>query len=156
MNLHQFSPLLLSCVTFALIVAGILLGVVLRRTLPKHHLSKDSQEVVRLGVGLVATIAALVLGLLIAAAKGSFDTQSGQVKQITADLLLLDNLLTFYGPEAHPIREKMRTAIGPLVDRIWSEQQTTGTGPFESSAAADQIYVDIQALTPKNDAQRSI
>ena len=51
MNLHDFSPLALSCAIFALIVGGIFLGVLLRRALPKHHLSKDSQDVVRLGVG---------------------------------------------------------------------------------------------------------
>ena len=79
------SAAVLSCLIFALTLGGIVLGALLRTTLPQHHLSKDSQDVVRLGVGLIATIAALVLGLLIAAAKGSFDTQSGQIRQITAD-----------------------------------------------------------------------
>src|ERR1700741_442599 len=104
MNPLDLSPLALSCLIFALTVGGILLGVALRWALPKHHLSKDSQEVVRLGVGLVATIAALVLGLLIAAAKSSFDTQSGQIRQITADIILTDNLMAEYGPAAQPIR----------------------------------------------------
>src|ERR1700726_2516011 len=104
------SPAVLSCVIFALILGGIALGALLRTALPQHHLSKDSQDVVRLGVGLIATIAALVLGLLIAAAKGSFDTQSGQVKQITADLILLDDLLFLYGPETQPIRVELRAA----------------------------------------------
>jgi hypothetical protein len=94
------SALPLSCLIFMLTLGGIFLGTLLRRILPKHHLSEDAQNVVRLGVGLIATIAALVLGLLIAAAKGSFDTQNTQVKQITADLILLDNILAQYGPEA--------------------------------------------------------
>ena len=156
MNPLELSPLALSCLIFVLVVCGIFLGVVLRRALPKHHLSKDAQDVVRLGAGLIATIAALVLGLLIAAAKGSFDTQSGQVKQITADLILIDNLLALYGPEAQPIRAEMRGAIGPLVDRMWREKKLKDTGPFEASAAADKVYLDIQALTPKTDVQRSI
>src|SRR5215469_7764584 len=108
MSIRALSPLALSCIIFALTLSGILLGVLLRRALPKHHLSKDSQDVVRLGVGLVATLAALVLGLLIASAKSSFDTQSGQIKQITADLILMDNLLALYGPETLPIRQEMR------------------------------------------------
>src|SRR3984885_1633864 len=120
------SPALLSCLIFALTLGGIVLGASLRTALPQHHLSKDSQDVVRLGVGLIATIAALVLGLLIAAAKGSFDTQSGQVKQITADLILLDALLEKYGPETQPIRVELGAAIGPLVDRIWSEKRAGG------------------------------
>src|SRR6202158_4062908 len=117
------SPAVLSCAIFALILGGIVLGALLRRTLPQHHLSKDSQDVVRLGVGLIATIAAPVLGLLIAAAKGSFDTQSGQVRQITADIILLDALLEQYGPEALPIRSQMRSAMGPFADRLWPEKE---------------------------------
>ena len=155
MRPFDLSPLALSLCIFALTVGGILLGVLLRRALPKHHLSKESQEVVRLGVGLIATIAALVLGLLIAAAKGSFDTQSSQVKQITTDLILIDDLLSLYGPEAQPIRVEMRAAIGPLIDRIWSEKKT-GVRTFVPGARAEKVYLDIQALMPQNDVQRSI
>src|ERR1700688_754737 len=115
------SPAVLSCAIFALILGGIVLGALLRTTLPQHHLSKDSQDVVRLGVGLIATIAALVLGLLIAAAKGSFDTRATQIKQVTADIILLDNLLEQYGPEARAIREHIRSAINPFADRLWQE-----------------------------------
>lgn len=146
--------LALSAWTFVLTLGGILLGALLRRALPQHHLSKDAQDVVRLGVGLIATIAALVLGLLIAAAKSSFDTQSTQIKQITADMILLDNLLGQYGPEARPIREQMRSAIGPFADRLWREKEQAPTAPFEASAAAEKAYVEIQALSPKSDLQR--
>jgi fluoride ion exporter CrcB/FEX len=97
-----------------LTLGGTFLGALLRRSLPEHHLNEHAKDVVRLGVGLVATIAALVLGLLIAAAKGAFDTQSTQVKRITADLILLDHVLAQYGPEARPIREEMRRTVGPF------------------------------------------
>lgn len=150
------SPAVLSCVIFALTLGGIALGALLRTTLPQHHLSKESQDVIRLGVGLIATIAALVLGLLIAAAKGSFDTQSGQVKQITADIILLDVLLEQYGPEALPIRVEMRSVIGPLADRLWHEKLIDATGPFAKNAKAESVYVAVQALSPKNDLQRSL
>ncbi len=150
------SAAVLSCLIFALTLGGIVLGALLRTTLPQHHLSKDSQDVVRLGVGLIATIAALVLGLLIAAAKGSFDTQSGQVKQITADMILLDLLLEKYGPEALPIRVEMRSVIGPLADRLWYEKLADAAGPIAKDTKAEGVYVAIQALSPKNDLQRSL
>ena len=150
------SPAVLSCVIFALTLGGIVLGALLRGTLPQHHLSKESQDIVRLGAGLIATIAALVLGLLIAAAKGSFDTQSGQVRQITADIILLDALLEKYGPEAMPIRVEMRSAIGPLADRLWHEKAVTTAAPFAMNATAENVYIAIQALSPKNDLQRSL
>jgi O-antigen/teichoic acid export membrane protein len=70
------SALTLSSIVFVLTLSGIFLGTLLRRSLPEHHLDEHAKDVVRLGVGLIATIAALVLGLLIAAAKSSFDTQT--------------------------------------------------------------------------------
>ena len=150
------SALALSCLIFVLTLGGILLGTLLRRELPEHHLSEDSQDVVRLGVGLIATISALVLGLLIAAAKTSFDTQSTQITQITADFILIDSLLAEYGPEARPIREQMRGLIGPLADRLWREKQVSTAAPFEFTATGEKAYLAIQALSPQNDLQRSL
>jgi hypothetical protein len=150
------SPLALSGIIFALLLAGILVGAVLRRALPNTHLTKDTQDVVRLGAGLIATIGGLLLGLLIASAKGSYDTESTQVKQITADVILLDNLLKNYGPEALPIRNQMRSAVGPFVDRLWHEQNTEAKAPFAIIAPAEKVYLDIQALSPQNDLQRSL
>lgn len=150
------SALALSCLIFVLTLGGILLGAWLRRALPEHHLSQGSQDVVRLGVGLIATIAALVLGLLIAAAKSSFDTQNSQIKQITADIILLDRILAQYGPEARPIREAMRNTIGPFADQLWREKAAETTAPFEANASAESVYVAIQALSPQNDLQRSL
>lgn len=154
--MEPMSALAVSCLIFVLTLGGILVGALLRRTLPKHHLSKDSQDVVRLGVGLIATIAALVLGLLIAAAKSSFDTQSTQVTQITADIILLDNLLAQYGPEGRPIREKIRSIIGPFADHLWREREARAAKPFEFDASSEKTYLEIQALSPQNDLQRSL
>ena len=142
------SPLALSCLIFLLVIGGILLGTLLRRALPGNHLSKDSQDIVRLGAGLIATIAALVLGLLITAAKSSFDTQNTQVKQITANIILLDELLAKYGPEARPLREQMRGAIGPFADRLW-RKEANPTRRFEFSEAGEQIYLAIQTYRRK-------
>lgn len=150
------SPLAVSGIIFALTLGGIFLGTMLRRTLPKHHLDENSQDTVRLGVGLIATIAALVLGLLIAAAKNSFDTQNTQIKQITADLILLDKILAQYGPDARPIREQMRSSVGAFADQLWREKQIGVSGPFETNAAAEKVYLEIQKLSPQDDLQRAL
>jgi hypothetical protein len=150
------NALTLSAIIFALTLGGTFLGALLRRSLPEHHLNEHAKDVVRLGVGLVATIAALVLGLLIAAAKGAFDTQSTQVKRITADLILLDHVLAQYGPEARPIREEMRRTVGPFADRLWREKETNTSGPFETDGAEERVYLEIQKLLPRDDLQRSL
>src|SRR5215475_12711990 len=150
------SALTLASIIFVLTLSGIVLGTLLRRSLPEHHLDEHTKDVVRLGVGLIATIAALVLGLLIAAAKSSFDTQTGQLRQITADLILLDNILAQYGPEARPIREQMRSAVGPFADQLWREKQTRVTGPYETDRAAERVDLEIQKLSPHDAVQRSL
>jgi hypothetical protein len=150
------SALTVSAIIFALTLGGIFLGTLLRRALPRDHLDEHVKDVVRLGVGLIATIAALVLGLLIAAAKTSFDTQTGQVRQITADLILLDNILAQYGPEARPIREQIRSTVGPFADQLWHEKETATTGPFERDGSAEQVYLEIQKLSPHDNLQRSL
>jgi hypothetical protein len=150
------SALTLSSIVFVLTLSGIFLGTLLRRSLPEHHLDEHAKDVVRLGVGLIATIAALVLGLLIAAAKSSFDTQTSQVRQITADLILLDNILAQYGPEARPIRERVRSTVGPFADRLWREKVMGIRGPFETDGSEEQVYLEIQKLSPHDNIQRSL
>ena len=150
------NALTVSASIFALTLGGILLGTLMRQALPEHHLDEHAKDVVRLGVGLIATIAALVLGLLIAAAKGSFDTQSGHVKRITADLILLDNILQQYGPDARPIREQMRRTVDPFAHRLWHEKKTATKGPFETDGEAERVYMEIQKLSPRDNVQRSL
>jgi fluoride ion exporter CrcB/FEX len=91
------SPLAVSLVALFVILGGAFVGTLLRKALPDHHLADDAQDIIRLGAGLIGTIAALVLGLLIASAKSSYDTQSSQVQHLTADVVLLDQLLAQYG-----------------------------------------------------------
>jgi hypothetical protein len=150
------SALAVSAIIFLSTLGGIFLGALLRRMLPKHHLNEHAKDVVRLGAGLIATIAALVLGLLIAAAKGSFDTQSTHLKHITADLILLDNILAQYGPEARPIREEMRSTVGPFADRLWREKEAVTSGPFETDGSAERVDLAIQKLSPHDAVQRSL
>jgi hypothetical protein len=150
------SALTLSGTIFVLTLAGIFLGTLLRRSLPEHHLNEHAKDVVRLGVGLIATIAALVLGLLIASAKDSFDRQTSQIRKITADLILLDNILAQYGPEARPVRERIRTTVGPFADRLWREKEASTRAPFETDGTAEQVYLEIQKLSPHDNVQRSL
>jgi len=86
-------------IIFACVFGGALLGVYLRGVLPEKHLSGDSKDTVRLGMGLVGTMAALVLGLLVASAKNFYDTQTSELIQMSAKIVLLDRVLAHYGPE---------------------------------------------------------
>jgi len=125
--------------------------------LPGHQLSAEEKDVVRLGTGLIGTIAALVLGLLIASAKSSYDTQSTQIRQMTANVILLDNLLAEYGLEAAATRNLMRHGIMVLADRIWREHSSdSAKAPFGASEASEAFYAKLQQLSPQNDSQRAL
>ena len=148
----------LSVIALACILAGTLVGMLLRNKLRDHYLGSDAKDVVRLGAGLIGTIAALVLGLLIATAKTSFDTQVTQVKQLTADVILLDQLLSQYGPEAAPVRNLLRGAVDAVADRIWYERSSVSArnAPFEATAAGEGFIVKLHQLSPQTDEQRSL
>jgi hypothetical protein len=132
--------------------------MLLRNKLPEHHLGAPTKDVVRLGSGLIGTIAALVLGLLIASANSTYETQSTQVQQLTADIVLLDQTLAQYGPETASARNLLRRGVTSMADRIWRQN---GSGsrkaePFEASAAALLFYDEILKLSPQNETQRSL
>ncbi len=152
------SPIAVSLIALAIILAGALFGALLRKTLPDHHLADDTKDYVRLGTGLIATISALVLGLLIASANSSYDTESSQVRHLTANIVLLDRLLDQYGPETRDARDLLRRAIEPLVERIWREDSSESTkgAPFQATAVAEDAFRRIQELSPRTEAQRSL
>jgi hypothetical protein len=147
-----------SLIAFAAIFGGAIIGVLLRHALPERHLAEDTKDVVRLGTGLIGTIAALVLGLLIASANNSFETQVSQVRRLAANIILLDRLLAHYGPEAHTARELLRRAIDPLVDQIWWEHGSEAgkDAPYEASASGAAAGAAIENLSPQTDQQRSL
>src|SRR5579872_169695 len=150
------NPLLTSLAAFACIFGGTFLGIFIRNKLPDRHLSGDTKDIVRQGTTLIATLASLVLGLLIASASGKYETQSSQIKQLTANVVLLDNTLELYGQESLPLRTMLRQDTGIVVDRIWAENRPGfgKTRPFKASAQGLSLYSELFKLAPKTDEQR--
>ncbi len=140
--------------TFVCIAAGAAIGIATRLRLPDAHLTPESKEVVRLGAGLIGTLAALVLGLMVASAKSAYDTQISNVRQLAANLILLDQMFAEYGSETKDLRGMLRVAANNTVDRIWHENASAKTEPFSASRIAEEFYVKIETLTPGNDVQR--
>jgi hypothetical protein len=142
-------------IVFACVFGGALLGMLLRAVLPEHHLSPDSKEIVKLGMGLIATMAALVLGLLIASAKSAYDTQSSDLTQVSTNVILLDRVMAHYGPETKDARELLRRAVLRALDEIWPEQRSR-PAQLEPSAGSEHLLDNILELVPQNDAQRAL
>ncbi len=93
------------------VFGGALFGMFLRGVLPEQHLSADSKDTVRLGIGLIGTMTALILGLLVASAKSFYDTQSSELTEMSAKIVLLDRVLAHYGPETKEVRDLLHGAV---------------------------------------------
>jgi hypothetical protein len=138
------------------ICGGALLGIMLRAVLPDAYLHADVKDVVRLSMGLIATIAALVLGLLVASAKTSYDAKNTKVKEIIANVILVDRFLEQYGPDALSARHHLRATIGPTLEQIWKEGDPAHSAPFEASNESKTFYEAVQKLASDNETQRSL
>jgi hypothetical protein len=153
------SPLAISGIVFACLVAGTLIGMLLRAILPEHHLAPESKDVIKVGMGLIGTMTALVLGLLIASAKSSYDTQRNGLAQMAGNVVFLDRILARYGPESRDTRDMLRASVADMIERTWPEENSQSGQSGEKSRTEGRyegLYEKMQALTPKNDAQRAI
>jgi hypothetical protein len=149
-------PLWIGLVTFMCTFGGALLGMWLRGIVPAHHLQDESRDTVRLGIGLVATLTALVLGLMTATAKSSFDGLNTGIKNMAADVIATDRLLARYGPETKDIRATLKRVIAYRVDEIWS-QGPSRAGKLDvtkETETGEWVVDQIRALKPTTDAQR--
>jgi hypothetical protein len=145
-------------IVFGCTFGGAVIGLLLRALLPEHHLSNESKDIVKLGTGLIATMAALVIGLLIASAKSDFDTQKSAFQQMATNIVLMDRALSHYGPEAKHPRALLSRYSSTLLDHIQSSESglSHGIGDKEITANGAILYDSIRDLVPKTDSQRSI
>jgi hypothetical protein len=153
-------PTVVGIIVFALTFGGALLGMWLRTVLPEHHLDTESKDTVKVGIGLIATMTALVLGLVTASAKSSFDTVNTTVKQTAVEILALDRVLARYGPETGEIRSGLQRGVGARIDMIWPQgsAKPAKLDPIQSGAAtiAEGLADAIRGLKPRDDAQRAL
>src|SRR5262249_907573 len=153
------SSIAISCIVIACIAVGILLGGLLRTTLAERQLCGETRKVVDLCAGVIATMTALVLGLMIASAKNSFDTQHDGLAKMSGNIIFLDRTLAHYGPEAAPAREALRDSVEDMLRQTWPGESADvagvrrGVGP---EGRYELIFDRIQALTPKTENQRAV
>jgi len=145
------SPFEISGVIFICIFGSALLGMWLRGVLPERHLDAETKDLVKVGVGLIGTMAALLLGLLVASAKNSFDARGSELTQVAANTILLDRALAHYGPETNEVRGILKVAVGRAIDQFWSKQSGV-----DARTNREIIFDMIQALVPHSDVQRAL
>jgi hypothetical protein len=153
------TPLTTCAIIFGCVFGGALFGMLLRKRLAEHHLSSESKDVVKLGMGLIGTLTALVLGLLVASAKNTFDTQRNGVAQLAANIIVMDRALAHYGDETQNLRKQLRESVDDMVRRTWPEEFPQSEQPEVKGGTEgryEAVYDNILALSPKSEAQRTL
>jgi hypothetical protein len=135
---------------------GSLFGMWLQKRLPEHHLDKESHETVKVGIGVIATVTALVLGLLVSSAKNTYDTLNTGLVKVSASIILLDQTLAEYGPEAQPIRAQLRDNLTATIARLWPSQSANAPvlASIEKSHGLENLQIALEQLTPQTNLQR--
>src|SRR5262245_30613111 len=151
-------PLIVALISVVCISTGLLVGLLLQNILPTHHLDAASQDSVKIGAGMLATLTALVLGLLVSSAKSSFDAMNTAIASAGTKIIMFDRVLAHYGPEANEVRHQLRQTVAGAIDRIWSSKRTSpgGLRAAESGGGVEAIQMKLTGLTPQNDAQKQL
>jgi hypothetical protein len=152
------SSLTLGLISAGCIFGGVLLGLLLRGLLPDYHLRDESKDTIKLGAGMIATVSALVLGLLVASAKNAFDTTEEEITQRAAKIIFLDRLLADYGPETKDTREQLRRTVAASIEMLWPNEQTgaSGLSAYERMNGMQVTQMTLLKVTPTTDAQRQL
>jgi hypothetical protein len=150
------SPIDVGCIVMACVFGGALLGMAIHTRLPEHHLTPDSKDVIKLGMGLIATMSALVLALLTNSAKGSYDTQRNELTQVAANVILLDRVLAHYGPETKEARDLLKLSVTGMINRMWPDDPVQAAKLGPTTTSGELFFDKIQELTPQNDVQRTL
>lgn len=136
--------------------AGASAGFVLRNVLPQHHLDEQTQDLIKLTMGLIATMTALILGLVVTSAKAQFDAEDAYVKQSAANVLELDRVLARYGDETDGIRASIKRSVELRLNAIWGESNASATSLDSSRIehTLEELVDRTLALKPTTDKQR--
>ncbi len=152
MNALGIAAAAFGCV-FGSAIIGILVGIIL----PDHHTDSNSKDIVKLGTGLVATISALVLSLLISSAKSSFDNMNAELVKNAANMIMLDRALAAYGPEAKEARDALKQGYAANIELASSGgSKLTATMDQSAVAKAENIAPLLRKLSPHDEEQREL
>ena len=150
------SSLAIASITLACTATGFAIGMLLRAALPKHHVDSDSKDAIKLGTGLIATVTALVLGLLVGSAKAGYDAQKDEVTRLSASIIMLDRMLGHYGPEARKARELLRQVTSVAIVRFWQGDLSIPGGVPAARTPGEMLFDELHTLAPSNTIQEDL
>jgi hypothetical protein len=152
------NALVIAAIVLACVFGSAVAGRALRRHLPEHHLNDQSKDTVKLALGVVATMSALVLGLMVSSAKSSFDRVGDELTQAAVVVVQLDGTLAAYGPETVEIRRVLRKNFQRVVEALVAHDaaEISQMGAPTAGSRIEDVATGIRALAPRNDEQKDL
>jgi hypothetical protein len=148
------SSIEMSAITLALVFGGAMLALLIGRRLPEHHQNADTKDVVRLGMGLVGTVVAIALGLLVGSAYSYFNNQTDELVHVSAEVAALGRLLRHYGPEANGVHEALRTAVERVLKNALPQRGAEKSKFSPEETPLEAVYDQLRSLVPEDDEHR--
>ncbi len=144
---------------FAILVIvclGAAIGIGIQRIQPLHHRDDPTKDIVKLIMGLMATMTALILSLLIASAHGFFDAQRQGLQQMSVNVLLLDHALAEAGPQTAALRQALKHDLQAMDAslKVGRERAAAEAGTLAATGAGALLAIP-NALSPATDEERA-
>jgi hypothetical protein len=149
------NPIGVASIAFACLFGAALLGMRLRVALPEHHMDDDSRHLLQTGLGIIGTMAGLVLGLLVASATSSYNAQRAEIDDVSSKVVLLDRVLAHYGPQAAAPRRVLRRTVQRALAAIWPQESSSGP-QLTPLIGAEALLDEVGELSPKSDLQSTL
>jgi len=150
------STYFISFLVLVCMLGGMALGMYLRRYLPDQHFHEETKDITKTSAGMLATLVALIIGLLVSSSKSAFDSTSTSITEGGAKTIRLDRVLARYGPEAKPIREKLRQSVVEGIEHIWPSDgsRKVELQRVEAGTLLDEVHDMIRELKPHNEGEQ--
>ena len=142
-------------IVFVSILASGLLGMAVRRAISADRLGSSEKEVARLVTGLMTTMTAIVLGMLVSSAKASYDSRTNEVAEISSQVVTIDRMLSKYGTETAEVRAQFRLLVEASINRIWPTQAPVHV-ELKPRDEGEILADELRLLAPNSDAQAEV
>lgn len=146
----------IALIVFLILCGAVGLAASIRHRVPEHHRNSDTKDSIKTAMGLIATMAALLLGLLVASAKGAYDTNAGEVTRMAGKFAFLGRLLVDYGPKAAPLREQLALVLGHTEEGLWRRETITPAEVEEHFRTGNRLYSSILQLPADTDVEKNL
>ena len=148
------SDVLVGVIVLGLLFGGGLLGMFLGWILPHQHLSPDTRDVIRVVMAMLATLSAVVLGLLTGSAIGSLAEKDGELRNAGVQFIMLDRTLAAYGPETNETRDLLKRLLAERISQIWPEEGDVSLTALGAGAGIGLVQRDLFDMSPQTEEQR--